>query len=89
MSLLLAELRCSPEGMGGSLTRSAFLFLQELARFVGGANPKDAASAGGGGSTDGGNQEWEEGDAAFWGRRLGWAEPLRKHSLGLVVGSDC
>ncbi|XP_062473451.1 uncharacterized protein LOC134163000 isoform X2 [Pezoporus occidentalis] len=62
---------------------------EEFARLVDRANPKVAASAGGGGSAGGGDKPFEEGNPAFWRRRLGWAEALRKHYLGLVVGSAC
>ena len=46
MSLLLAELRQSPEGVGRSVTRSAFLFLWELVHFFGGAKPKELRGQG-------------------------------------------
>ena len=86
MSLLLAELRHCPEGNGRSLTRSAFLFLQEFSRFVGGAKAKDTASAGGGGSTEGGDEQCEEGDPAFWGGEAWLGRSPEKALLGVVGG---
>ena len=86
MSLLLAELRHCPEGNGCSLTRPAFFFLHELPRFVGGAKAKDAASAGGGGSAEGGDEQCEEGDPAFWGGEAWLGRIPEKALLGVVGG---